>query len=79
MDWDILNLRSRPVPAGVSRVDGCDCGGTTVHVTTCTLWDLPPEQAQAAVEDAERRLREHTDELNRRLHAALGTSVKGDQ
>ena len=72
-------LRSRPVPAEVSRVEGCDCGGTVLHLTTCALWDLPPEQAQAAVDDAERRLREHVDELNRRLHAALGTFVKEEQ
>lgn len=73
-DHDILNLRCRPVPPEVTAVEGCDCGGSSdVHRTDCSIWRLPREQAMAAVADAERRMREHTDELNRRLRAALGT------
>lgn len=60
---------SIPVPEHVTRVEGCDCGGLQWHATTCTLWKVDHDQRMAAVGDAERRLKEHTAELNRQLRA----------
>ncbi len=68
---DILDLRCRPVPPEISRVEGCDCGGSQWHRTDCAIWQLPRDVALAAVADAERRIAYHTAELNRRLHTAL--------
>ena len=75
---DPLPLRSIPVPPEVTAVAGCDCGGMEHHrVQTiydppgsgCSIWQLPPEDAQAAVDDAHARLRAFTDGLNARLCA----------
>jgi hypothetical protein len=73
---DPLPLRNVEVPREVTAVAGCTCGGMTFHRAQtaydppgsgCALWSLPPEQARAAVEAAEERLREFTAALNRRL------------
>lgn len=55
---------SMRVPANVTAVAGCDCGGTNLHVVTCSIFELPPEQAMAAIDAANNRIQEWTDELN---------------
>lgn len=45
-----------PIPAGVSQVEGCNCGGVTRHRTDCSLWEMGDEQAAAAISDAEARI-----------------------
>jgi hypothetical protein len=70
-------LSNQGVPAGVTQVDGCDCGGLDYHRAAdwnhpgCAIWRLPSEQAQANVDDARERLREHTAALTARLQGAL--------
>lgn len=60
------------VPREIYHVEGCDCtGGSELHSLDCSLWQLPPEAAQAAVDAAAQRLADHTAELNRQLHAVL--------
>lgn len=56
-----------PVPRDVTAVHGCNCGGLTSHSTACTIFELPPEQAKAAMDDAEARLHRWTDALNNQL------------
>lgn len=68
---DPLPLRNISVPAEVTAVAGCNCGGTTMHHTDCTIWSMPHEEAMAAVEAAEGRIREFTAALNAKLRAAL--------
>lgn len=67
----LLSLPSIPVPASVTAVAGCSCGGLDLHEQGCTIWAVAPAEAMAALDDARRRLREHTDDLNRQLRAAL--------
>jgi hypothetical protein len=75
-----LPLRTIDVPLEISQVQGCDCGGLEWHraasswspLPGCSIWDLPPDQAQAAVDAAQARLGEFTAELNRKLREALG-------
>jgi hypothetical protein len=43
-----------PIPREVSRPEGCDCAGTSLHLTTCALMDLPLDQRLTAVDVAER-------------------------
>lgn len=72
-DEFLLSLPSIPTPASVTAVAGCSCGGSIdLHREDCGIWSLPPAEALAAVDDTHRRVREHCDELNRQLHAALG-------
>ena len=71
LDPDPLPLRSIPVPAEVSRVEGCDCGGQQWHRQDCTIFSLPYETAQGAVDASLERERAFTDRLNARLRAAL--------
>lgn len=69
----ILDLRTRTVPAEVSCVEGCTCGGLDSHAVAapwsgqpgCAIWDLPAEQASAAIGAAKDRLQAHVDDLNR--------------
>jgi hypothetical protein len=77
---DPLPLRSIPVPAEVTAVAGCTCGGLEWHRAQtiydppgsgCALWSLPHEQAQAAVDEALAREREWGAALNARLRQAL--------
>jgi|HubBroStandDraft_6_1064221.scaffolds.fasta_scaffold18566_4 hypothetical protein len=68
---DPLPLRCIPVPAEVTSVQGCDCGGLTFHRTDCSLFSLPPDQARAAVHAAEDREAAWGSALNERLRAAL--------
>lgn len=63
-----MNDGCRPVPRVVTRVSGCSCGGMTMHATTCNLWQVPIEDAKAAIADAEQRLDDYTASLNRALH-----------
>ncbi len=67
---DPLPLRSIPVPAEVTRVEGCDCGGLEWHGAGCSLWSLPCEDQMAAIDAAEARLAAHTADLNARLRQA---------
>ncbi len=60
-----------PVPPSVTAVAGCSCGGLEWHAQDCTIWTVPPDEAMNALGNARRRLREHTEDLNRQLHAAL--------
>jgi len=71
-DLDVALLRSVPVPAAITEVAGCSCGGLDWHKQDCTIWSTPADDAIAAVEAARRRVREYGDELNRQLRAALG-------
>lgn len=52
---DPLPLRCITVPSG----------------TGCSIWELPPGEAQAAVDDALSRQQEFTDGLNAKLREAL--------
>lgn len=71
---DPFPLRVISVPPEVSAVDGCDCGGLDWHraadwqVPGCSIWSLPPGQAQAAVDDARRRIALFTGELTHRAN-----------
>lgn len=75
---DPLPLRNIPVPAEVTRVEGCTCGGVTFHVAQdrdqpgCAIFSLPPEQAKAAIEAAQDRQAAFTAGLNAKLRAAWG-------
>lgn len=64
---DPLPLRNIEVPAEVTAVIGCSCGGLNWHRDDCTLWGLPYEAKLAAVVAAEARLQEWTAALNARL------------
>jgi hypothetical protein len=70
---DPLPLRTIDVPPEVHAVAGCDCGGVEWHRVSgwstpgCSIWQLPPQEAQAAVDDAHARERAFTAELNRKL------------
>lgn len=77
---DPLPLRNIPVPAEVTRVEGCTCGGLEYHRAQtiydspgsgCALWALPQDEIRAAVDDALARLDAHTAALNARLRASL--------
>jgi hypothetical protein len=75
---DPLPLRSIDVPLEVSAVAGCDCGGIQWHRSSswsdpdgCSIWQLPPDERQANMDDAEARLGAFTDALNAKLRAAL--------
>jgi formate-dependent phosphoribosylglycinamide formyltransferase (GAR transformylase) len=82
---DPLPLRNIAVPLEVSQVAGCDCGGLELHraaaswslLPPCSIWELPPDQAQAAVAEAQARLAWFGAELNRRLRVALGYPASG--
>jgi hypothetical protein len=65
-----LPLRNIPVPAEVTRVEGCDCGGLEWHRTDCALFSLPYADQVAAVDAARDRVASSTAELNARLRQA---------
>ena len=78
---DPLPLRNIPVPAEVTAVQGCTCGGLEWHraasnwwppTSACAIWSLPPEQTQAAIAAARDRLAASTATLNDKLRNALG-------
>ena len=84
---DPLPLRSIDVPPEMSQVEGCDCGGVAWHRASswsdpqaCSIWSLPPEQAQANIDAAHERERAFTAELNAKLRAVMfpGRSDTGD-
>jgi hypothetical protein len=60
-----------PVPPEVTRVDGCSCGGLDWHLQDCTIFSVPVGRAKEAIAATHQRLRDHTEELNRQLHAEL--------
>ena len=68
---DPLPLRCIETPREVSQVDGCSCGGLEWHAEGCTIWQLPPEQARAAIDAAHEREQAFTDALNARLRKEL--------
>lgn len=68
----LLSLPSIPVPASVTAVAGCSCGGSIEwHEQGCGIWKLPPTEGLAAIDDARQRVSEHCEAINRQLHAAL--------
>lgn len=73
----LLHLPVIPTPPEVSRVEGCSCKGLDWHLQDCTIFAVPRDQAQAAIAAAHQRLREHTDALNRQLHAEIAAVAKG--
>jgi hypothetical protein len=81
-----LPLRTIEVPREVSAVEGCDCGGLDWHrgaaswspLAPCSIWQLPPDQAQAAIDAAHERMAAFTAELNRRLRQELVLPVIAD-
>lgn len=74
----LLHLPVVPTPPEVTRVEGCSCKGIDWHVHDCTIFSVPPEQAMAAIAAAHRRIQDHTDALNRQLHAELA-ALKGEE
>jgi hypothetical protein len=83
---DPLPLRSIDVPPEVSRVAGCDCGGLQWHRASswdnphgCSIWDMPPEEAQAAIDDALAREQAFTAALNAKLRASSGPRKSHDR
>jgi hypothetical protein len=68
---DPFPLRSIQVPAEVTAVAGCDCGGLTWHRQDCTIWQAAPEQAQASITDAQDRLSGWGNLLNQRLQQQI--------
>ena len=70
-----------PVPAEVTRVTGCDCGGLEWHRAAdwrqagCPIWNLPPGEAAAATDDALGRLSDYTAGLNAALDGRTRTST----
>src|SRR5260370_11035373 len=50
-----LPLRDAPVPAEVTRVEGCDCGGMEWHREDCSIWSMPYDDVRAAVDVAQAR------------------------
>lgn len=71
MTPDPLPLRNIPVPAEVTRVEGCDCGGMEFHRVDCSLYSLPYDGQMAAVDAARDRLASYTADLNARLRQAV--------
>lgn len=69
---DPLPLRSIPVPAGVTRIAGCDCGsGCEWHQEKCSIWSVPRDVATAAISESRERQREWGERLNARLRESL--------
>jgi hypothetical protein len=66
---DPLPLRSGPVPAEVTRVEGCSCVGLEWHEVGCSLWSLPCEDQMAAIDAARGREAAYTAALNDKLRA----------
>ena len=67
-------LPSRPLPPGITHVEGCDCGGLNMHLSTCSIWSLNPEQIKINQDRAVRRLDAYTAGLN----AELAPSASGN-
>lgn len=74
---DPLPLRNIETPREVTAVEGCDCGGFIWHRAGCSVFTLPPEQAQAALDDALDREAEFGRLLNARLRSALASLEGG--
>lgn len=63
------------IPDDITRIEGCDCGSQSGRwhrakgpgQEPCSLWSLPPEQAEANIEDQEQRVRTYFDEKNQRV------------
>jgi hypothetical protein len=57
-----------PIPEHVTRVTGCDCGGSyNVHRTDCSIFELPEVEYLANVDEARDRHDAYMAELNARL------------
>lgn len=67
------HLVSHQIPKAVSRVDGCNCGGTESHrvaspwssEAACPIWDLDREQVLANINAANERLVAYCAETTR--------------
>ena len=68
---DPFPLRSIDVPREVTQVEGCSCDGLEWHAEGCTIWQVPYEQARAAVDAAHDREAAFTAELNRKLRERI--------
>lgn len=66
-------VSGQPIPAEVTRVQGCDCGGLNMHRTDCAVWRLDHEQVVANTEAARARLADHMATLN------AGVTARADQ
>ena len=54
-----------PIPDYVTRVAGCNCGGSALmHRTDCTIFDLPKDEYLANVQKAQDRHDAYMAELN---------------
>jgi len=74
---DPLPLRTIEIPREVTQVEGCSCGGLEWHAEGCPIWQLPQEQALAAVAGARAREKAFGDELNRKLRHATDGIIEG--
>lgn len=67
------HLVSHQIPKAVSRVEGCNCGGTESHrvaspwssEAACSIWDLDREQSLANIVAANERLLAYCAETTR--------------
>ena len=63
----MTGLSSGRFPAEVTAVEGCGCGGVTMHRTACTIWVLPAEQREMAIDDTQARMGRYLAALNKEL------------
>lgn len=57
-----------PIPEHITRVTGCNCGGSALmHRTDCTVFDLPKDEYLAVVDEARDRHDAYMADLNARL------------
>ncbi len=55
----------RPIPKAVNRVEGCNCGGISLHRVGCAIGDLDRGQALANIDAANERSIAYCAEITR--------------